>query len=149
MPLEALPIESCTAKAAHAFEEHTGEVRLRLRASSLPALFEEAARALAELMLERAAEDAPGLADSVTVRARDPEALIAAWINELIFLSETRKLVWVKTRVDRMTDTEVDAVVHGIEPAALRTHVKGATLHDLVVREREPGEFEATLVLDV
>jgi SHS2 domain-containing protein len=137
------------AETSHLFEEHTGEVRLRLRAPSLPALFEEAARALAELMLDRPSEGTPGLPQRVFVHARDREALLAAWIDELIFLSETRKLVWVDPNVERLTDTALEAVVRGIAPAALRTTVKAATLHDLVVRERQRGDLEATLVLDV
>jgi SHS2 domain-containing protein len=137
------------AEASHAFEEHTGEVRLRLRAKALPSLFEEAARALAELMLERPSEGAPGPAQRVVVQAPDREALLAAWIDELVFLSETRKLVWVDARVERMTDTELRAVVRGIEPTALRTAVKAATLHDLRIHESDAGLLEATLVLDV
>jgi SHS2 domain-containing protein len=120
-----------------------------LRAASLPALFEEAARALAEVMLEHPTEGRRGPAQSVAVNAPDREALLAAWINELVFLSETRKVIWADAHVERMTDTELEAVVHGIEPTALRTAVKGATLHDLVIRERQPGDLEATLVLDV
>jgi SHS2 domain-containing protein len=136
-------------EASHVFEEHTGEVRLRLCAPSLAALFEEAARALAELMLDHPAEHRSGPAQRVAVHASDREALLVAWIDELIFLSETRKLVWAEPHVERMTDTDLEAVVHGIEPVALRTAVKGATMHDLVVRERQSQDFEATLVLDV
>jgi SHS2 domain-containing protein len=133
---------------SHVFEEHTGEARLRLRAPSLPALFEEAAAALAELMcadhVSPSGEPLP-----VEVRATDRAALLAAWIDELVFLSETRKRVWTEARVERLTDTELRAVLRGFEPTALRTQVKAATLHDLRVVETQGGQFEATLVLDV
>jgi SHS2 domain-containing protein len=136
--------------SSHTFDEHTGEVRLHLRARSLSALFAEAAQALAELMLERPSDDGvPACMQRVVVHARDREALLAAWIDELIFLSETRKLVWMDARVDRMTDTDLDAAVRGVVPAALRTQVKAATLHDLRIREGTAGSLEATLVLDV
>ena len=132
----------------HAFEEHTGEARVRLQAASLPALYEEAARALAELMCSESHEPTGALI-AVQVRAVDRDALLAAWIDELLFLSETRKRVWTDVKVERVTDTEVHASVRGFEPMALRTQVKAATLHDLHVREPAPGTFEATLVLDV
>jgi SHS2 domain-containing protein len=130
-------------------DEHTGEVRLRLRGTSLSGLFEEAARALAELMLERPSDRAPSHVQSVEVHAPDREALLAAWIDELVFLSETRKLVWVDARVEQITDTELHALARGVEPVALRTQVKAATLHDLSIREAEAGILEATMVLDV
>jgi SHS2 domain-containing protein len=137
------------AGPSHSFEEHIGEARVRLRAPSLPALFEEAARALAELMGSEGGARPPGAPLRVHVRAPDRAALLAAWIDELVFLSETQKRVWTETEVEHASDTEVSALVRGVEPEALRTQVKAATLHDLHVVERGPGAFEATLVLDV
>jgi SHS2 domain-containing protein len=134
--------------SSHDFEEHVGEARLRLRASSMPALLEEAARALAGLM-GSGLGGALGPPISVDVRAPDREALLAAWIDELLFLSEKHKRVWTEARVELATDTQVRAVVRGVEPEALRTQVKAATLHDLRVAESRTGEVEATLVLDV
>jgi SHS2 domain-containing protein len=136
------------AGPSHAFEEHIGEVRLRLRAPSLPALLEEAARALAELMGSGGAATA-GAPVRAHVHAADREALLAAWIDELVFLSETHKRVWTEAEIEHASDTELSARVRGVEPAALRTQVKAATLHDLTVVARGPGALEATLVLDV
>jgi SHS2 domain-containing protein len=133
---------------SHVFEEHTGEARLRLRAPSLTALFEEAALALAELMCSD--PGAPtGEALRVQARASDRDALLAAWIDELVFLSETHKRVWTEARVERLTDTEIDGTIRGVEPSALRTQVKAATLHDLRIVDTGCGEVEATMVLDV
>jgi SHS2 domain-containing protein len=134
--------------ASHRFEEHVGEARLRLHATSLPALLEEAARALAELMCCDL-DGALGPPLRVEVRAPDREALLVAWIDELLFLSEKHKRVWTEPHVERATDTEIRALVRGAEPPALRTQVKAATLHDLRVVDGDAGELDATLVLDV
>ena len=132
----------------HVFEDHTSEVRLRLHAPTLASLFEEAARALAELMLEEA--ETPAVPQEVTValHARDREALLSDWLNELVFLSETRRCVYTDAQVLRVSDTSLEAVVRGVPPRVLRTAVKAATLHDLSVREL-PGGYTATVVLDV
>ncbi len=135
-------------EASHVFEEHTGEARIRVRAKSLAGVFEEAARAVAGLMCANASGPS-GHPLRVDVQAPDREALLAAWVDELVFLSETHKRVWTEPRVEALTDTELHAVVRGIEPVALRTQVKAATLHDLHIVEDPPGRFEATLVLDV
>jgi protein archease len=133
---------------SHVFEEHTGEARLRLRAASLPALFEEAACALGELMCADPGEPS-GEALRVQAHASDREALLAGWIDELVYLSETHKRVWTEARIERLTDTEIDATVRGVEPPALRTQVKAATLHDLRIVSTGSGQVEATMVLDV
>lgn len=137
-----------TGEASHAFEEHTGEVRLRLRAEHLPGLFEEAARAIAELMLGSGPHGPLGPPERVEVRAPDREALLAAWIDELVFLSEVRKRVWTDVRVEVLAGGTLRAELRGVEPAALRTQVKAATLHELHVEEGASG-VQGTVVLDV
>jgi SHS2 domain-containing protein len=132
----------------HAFEDHTGEVRMRVEAGTLAELFEEAARGLAELMQERPAPPDPGSAEHVRLRARDAEALLVDWLNELVFLSDTRERVYTDVRVTHITDTELEATVAGATPEALRTAVKAATLHGLAVRRSAEG-YSASVVLDV
>ena len=137
------------AESSHTFEEHTGEVRLRLRGPDLVSLFEEAASALAELMLGDGPHGIIGPPERVVVRAPDREALLAAWIDELVFLSETKKRVWVEAKVNRISDVELFGLVRGVEPKAIRTAVKAATMHDLQISSIDSGSFEATVVLDV
>jgi SHS2 domain-containing protein len=132
----------------HAFEDHTGEVRLRVEAPTLAGLFEEAARGLSELMA-----DAPGgapveAAETVTLRAPDVAALLCNWLNELVFLSETRKRVYTDVHVRSVSDTALEAGVRGVFPEVLRTAVKAATLHDLRVEKSALG-YSTTIVLDV
>jgi SHS2 domain-containing protein len=133
--------------AGHAFVEHTSEVELRLHAPTLPALFVEAGRALAELMLgER--EGAATVNDEVRVTAPDREALLAAWIDELVFRAETRKAVFTRFAITHLDDGEIVAEIAGIAEPVLKTAVKAATFHRLRVAQEE-GRWVATVVLDV
>lgn len=133
--------------AAHRFVEHTGEVELQLQAPDLPALFAEAGLALAEL-LAGTPPPASSAPEHVVVHAPDREALLAEWLNELIYRAEVHKRVYVDFDFTRLGDQELVASVRGGEPEALRTAVKAATLHRLAIRET-PGGVRATLVLDV
>lgn len=132
----------------HRFDEHTGEVRLWLEAPTLPALLAEAARALAALMAEPGGERAPSHPERVRVCGRDRAALLVAWLNELVFLSETRQRIYSDAEIESVSDREIRATVRGFEPAALRTAVKAATLHDARV-DAGPDGFTACVVLDV
>ncbi len=133
----------------HELEEHTGEVRLRLEAADWPGLFTEAARALAELMTGAPDVKPPaGQPVELTVHAPDRAALLVEWLNELVFLSETRKEVLGEATVVSATANEVVATVRGYEPAVLKTAVKAATLHEARVDQRD-GRWHATVVLDV
>jgi SHS2 domain-containing protein len=133
---------------SHTFEDHVGEVRMRVDAPTLASLFEEAARGIADLMLETtSAVDAAGV-EAVELHAPDKESLLVDWLNEIIFLSETRRHVYTGARVQRISDTELDAVVHGVVPENLRTPVKAATLHALKIEETPQG-YSASVTLDV
>lgn len=134
-------------RPSHTFEDHTGDVRLRVESPTLAGLFEEAALALSELMLEEPA-GALDAEEKVVLRAPDVVALLVDWLNELVFLSETRKLVYTEARVSRVSDTELEATVRGLSPAAIRTAVKAATLHGATVEKSLHG-YTTTIVLDV
>jgi SHS2 domain-containing protein len=133
--------------ASHRFEDHLGELRVMLRAENLSELFAEAGRALGELFLEGSA---PPTSDweRCVVRAADRETLLAAWLNELIYLSETRRVVYTEFRVDSVGETEVLASARGVPTERVRTAVKAATFHELFIREVDGG-FEGHVVLDV
>lgn len=134
--------------AGHAFVEHTSEVELRLHAPALPALFVEAGRALAELMLGEEWRGAETAVEVVRVTAPDREALLAAWIDELVFRAETRKAVFTRFAITHLDDGEVVAEIGGIAAPVIKTAVKAATFHGLRVAQEE-GRWVAAVVLDV
>jgi len=134
----------------HEFESHTSEVQIRIRASTLPELFEEAGAALADVIL---GEDHPAAPldvepEVIEVQAYDYEALLVDWLNELIYRSEVRKQVYTDVDVESLTERGLRARVRGFHPEEIKTAVKAATFHGLEIREHEDG-FGATLVLDV
>jgi SHS2 domain-containing protein len=133
--------------AGHTFVEHTSEVEVRLVAPTLAGLFVEAGKALAELMLGEEA-GAETVTEAVVVRAPDRAALLAAWIDELIYRAETRKAVFTRFDVRRVDEGELAAEIGGVAEPVLKTAVKAATFHDLWVGE-EDGGWVGRVVLDV
>lgn len=138
------------AGPSHRIEPHHGDLRVALRAPSLAALFEEAGRALAEVVA--GAPAGPNDADSndvetVALTAPDREALLVEWLNELIYLTETRRRVYDRARVLQIDDHALTAEVRGRPAVGERTLVKAATFHDLQIRE-DAGGASATVLLD-
>ena len=133
---------------AHSFEEHTGEVLLKVTSPTLTKLFEEAGRALAELMAEQWTDDPAAPTEPVVVRAPDRDALLVEWLNELVFRSETGEKVYPYLAVTALSDCELQAKIRGALPSPPRTAVKAATYHRLQIAQRPEG-YTATIVLDV
>jgi SHS2 domain-containing protein len=134
-------------QASHEIVDHASEVRLRIRAGSLAELLAEAGRALAEVQLRESGASTPKWRD-IEVSAPDRAALLAEWLNELIFLGETEAWVPVQFEVERATDTSARVRASGMSLDRAPGLVKAATLHGLRVDEIAGG-LEGEVVLDV
>jgi SHS2 domain-containing protein len=128
------------------FVEHTAELELELESDSAEGVLEEALLAFAELA--GADDDAPGepVDHAVDLEARDLPALLAAWLDELVFASETEGFVPERAEV-RLDGLRLTGVVRGRrgEP---RPIVKAVTLHRLRFGQRGGG-WHGRVVLDV
>jgi homoserine kinase len=133
--------------------DHTADVGLRVWGSSQAALFEQAALALSSLICDPATVE-PRETYSVIAEAPagSPDALLVAWLNELLYRIDTDGIVFSSFSVEELTHRYVSARVRG-EPLDRQRHgsrldVKAATYHGLSVRRLE-DHWEATVVLDV
>ncbi len=125
------------------FVEHTAELEVELEADSAEGILEEALRAFGELAGPAGGEPVERRVD---LEATDLPALLAAWLDELVFLAETEGLVPESADIS-VSGTRVTGVVHGRrgEPRPL---VKAVTLHRLRFGRRD-GAWRGRVVLDV
>lgn len=130
--------------------EHTADVGLRLTGGSPEEVLEAAAEGLATLQgawFPGEGEDHP-----VEVTAGDLPGLLAAWLDELLYLQESHDAVFGGVTVRLVRDGRVEGVVR-LAPRGDRdlesVGVKAATLHRIRF-EREPnGTWSADVYLDV
>jgi SHS2 domain-containing protein len=125
------------------FVEHTAELELELEADSAEGVLEEALRAFRELA---GPADGQRIERAVELEAGDAPALLAAWLDELLYLADTEGLVPERAEL-AVRGTHVTGVLHARrgEPRPL---VKAVTLHRLRFR-REDGVWRGRVVLDV
>lgn len=130
--------------------EHTADIGIEAWADDLPRAYEQAARALFSVMVDvdKIDERTERL---LRIQASDREALLVAWLNELIGLVDAEGLVFRRSVIDPMTETELVARCFGeaLDPArhAPRTAVKAATFHGLSVEPGPPARVRVILDL--
>ena len=138
--------------------EHTSELELQIDAASERSVFETAAAAFAELAEEReegagggsaggGSADGRALALEIAVAAGDRAAMLAAFLEELVYLLETEDLVPERLERVELGDDRLSAIVRG-HRGAPRHLVKGVTYNELTF-QRHGERFTATVVLDV
>lgn len=129
------------------FVDHTAEVQLELEAPTREGVFVEAVLALGDLLGgDGTGEDARSTRE-VTAEAPDGPALLAAWLDELVFLAENEGLVPVRADGVEAGPTAVRGTVAfaaGVPPHL----VKGVTYHDLLL-DRVGETWRGRVVLDV
>lgn len=130
--------------------DHTSEVEIEIEAASEQEVLADALSALAELLdvpRGRRARAQGGERRMVHAEGVDRPALLAAWLEELVFLAESEG--FVATGIERLElgPDALDATVSGslAYPPPL---VKAVTYHRLTF-EPADGGYVARVVLDV
>jgi SHS2 domain-containing protein len=152
-------VDPASGAARHWATGHTADVAIRAIAPTISALFEEAGRAVADVIadVEQPVDRTIGSWVGLDVSATDLEALAFAWLNELASMANDR--------AEAVLDVEVDAVHRPRDGGEWRTagrarfapygpgirarhHVKAVTYHALRAR-REGEAWSLRAVLDV
>jgi len=131
--------------------DHTADIGVRLWGPTAEEVFEQAALALFSLVCDPLEA---GELESVDVEleAEAMDLLLAAWLNELLYVFEARKLVLTQFDILELGERSLSARVSG-EPLDTSRHilcggVKAATLHELSL-ERRGDHWEGFVLLDV
>jgi len=125
------------------FVDHTAELELELEADSPEGALGEALRAFAELV---GTGEGDPVERKVDIRAPDLPTLLAAWLDELLFVAETEGLLPDAAEVS-VVDGRVTGTLSG-RRGDFRPLVKAVTLHRLRLR-RENGVWRGRVVFDV
>jgi SHS2 domain-containing protein len=131
--------------------EHTADLGLRVRGATLDELFADAARGLFHLIVPELDSVRPRESVEVLLPGEPTELLLFDWLNELLYIFETRHMLLAEFDV-RVGDTGLAATARG-EPIDRGRHVldhevKAITYHGLRL-EQEAGGWIAEVIVDI
>jgi SHS2 domain-containing protein len=139
--------------AGYEFFEHTADVGAVVRGATLPRLFENAARALFDLLCDRRTVR-PRRTVRIVVQGSSLEDLLVRWLSELLYRLETEDLVFSSFAVERVDRLRLRARGRArgetIDRARhrLRREIKAVTYHQIrLVRGR--SAWRVRIVFDV
>ncbi len=133
--------------------DHTADVGFRVRAHSLEDLFRTAAEGVFDYIVANRDAVVVQEREKVSLTAENCGDLLATWLSELIFRSETQHRLYTLFHVQILDEgRQLEAEIGG-EPIDRHRHildheVKAVTRHAFNV-EREGEEWVAELILDI
>jgi SHS2 domain-containing protein len=127
--------------------EHTADHAFRVRGRDLKELFTRAAQALFRIEAQRRIA-ARWVDRQVEVEGFDRESLLVNWLNEILYLAETRRETYTGVEIHQICDRRLRATLKGQPGGRRRRLVKAVTFHGLRVREGRQG-LETEVIVDV
>lgn len=118
--------------------EHTADVGIRVKASSLEGLFKNAGLAITNLSAEKQKIQYPQKHKIVVEQKADNvEELFVNWLNELLSASAAEGLIFEDIKINQINENFVDAIAIGTDRQNYKTNIeiKAATYHQLKVQK--------------
>lgn len=127
--------------------EHTADRAFRVRGRDMAGLLENAARAMQAVDGPRSARQ-PTATEEIEVGGVDRESLLVNWLNEILYLEQTHRLICVRFHITDLDDHHLRARIETRKCDPSQTHIKAVTFHNLRIREVSE-DLEAEVILDV
>ncbi len=130
------------------FEEipHTADWAMRVWASDLPSLFDEAAQGMNTLADVKFVESTI-ISKHFETEASDGESLLVAFLSELIYFQEQENLGFSKFDI-RIIDSRISVDMEGAPIKSIDKAIKAVTYHNLKISKTARG-LEVEIVFDV
>ena len=130
--------------------DHTADIGIIARGKDLPTLFSNAAAGMLSLLIDvdTLRQDT---SKEIRLEAGDRETLMVQWLNEILYITYTERLVLCKFDIvieenrlaARCTGQEVD-----LKDNRIRREIKAATYHDLDIAQRDGG-YWVKIIFDI
>lgn len=130
--------------------DHTADTGIKVWGKSPAELFRNAAMALTDIIVEGSV--ASTVSENISIKSEDYENLMVDWLEEVLYLFDTKKFLASNITVKRMDSTNIEAQLQGstFDSAhqTIKKEVKAITYHNLKVWKEE-DKWLATIIFDI
>jgi SHS2 domain-containing protein len=128
--------------------EHKADLKIRAFGKTKEELFENAMAGMFEAAKYEKELKTQKSKVKIKVFSADLPSLLVDFLSEVLYLVETKKLVFEKVEFKEFSENEIEANLIGKPLKRMRVHIKGVTYHDLDIHQ-EKGEWQTTILFDI
>lgn len=135
-------------KSSFKFLEHPAELKICAWGKDLPELFINSAKGMMNYLY---GNSLPMLknrqTETITIIANDIESLLVDWLAEILWLSDTKKRVYLNFKVIEFGNGIIKAEIDSVKARAI-DDIKAVTFSELSIIQKQDF-WEATVVYDI
>jgi len=134
--------------------EHTADIGIAAYGKNKEQVFTNAAKGMFEIIAGKNKNLKENFYDKIKLEADNLEGLLFAWLNELLYIGETRLVILNKFQIKELSDFQIKAEVRGakINPPSIKIEkeIKAVTYHRLEIKkDGESGLWRAQVIFDI
>jgi len=129
--------------------EHKADLKIRVFGKTKEELFENAMIGMFKGAKYQKKPKAQISKVKVKIKSIDLISLLVDFLSEILYLVETKKLVFEKVKFKKFTGKEIEAELIGRPLKRMGVHIKGVTYHDLDIHQEKDGKWQATILFDI
>ncbi|OQY38757.1 hypothetical protein B6228_04055 [Candidatus Atribacteria bacterium 4572_76] len=95
--------------------EHTADIGIEAYGKTKREVFTNAAKGMFEIIAGETKNIKENFYDKIKLEADNLEGLLFAWLNELLYISETKLVILNKFKIKELSDFQIEAEVEGMD----------------------------------
>ena len=128
--------------------EHKADLKIRALGKTKEELFLNTLKGMSDSQMAEI-EEGTIVKRELRVLSSDLPALLVDFLSEILYLEQINKEIYSRVEFKKFTEKEIEAEISGKKVIRLGADIKAVTYHEIDVRQKENGEWEATIIFDI
>ena len=134
--------------------EHTADIGIAAYGKTKREVFINTARGMFEIIAGETKNLKENFCGKIKLEADNLEGLLFAWLNELLYISETKLVILNKFEIKDLSNNKMGAEVKGTKinrlNCKIEKEIKAATYYRLEIKkDEESGLWRAQVIFDI
>ncbi|MCD6550001.1 archease [bacterium] len=127
--------------------EHTADLKIKVFGSTKKQLFLNALKAMTFVQDPDLSEES--VVREIKIKSPDVFFLLVDFLSEILYLIQTKKEAYLSAEFEEFSDIFLKAKLFGKKVKRFKKDIKGVTYHDLKIKQRENGTWQAIILFDI
>ncbi|PJE69460.1 MAG: hypothetical protein COU98_01905 [Candidatus Staskawiczbacteria bacterium CG10_big_fil_rev_8_21_14_0_10_38_10] len=127
--------------------EHKADLKIRAFGRTKEELFLNTMLGMAESLKPEIKKET--IEREIKIKSLDLPTLLVDFLSEVLYLNQTNKEIYFEAVFKKLTDNEIETELIGEKVERFGEDIKAVTYHDLEVKKKDDGTWEAIILFDV